>query len=62
MGGGGVAVRLVEEEVLPGVVGDQLDSLNLEYGDHFRYGCKPQQRSLGEILLGEHGCGFFWIV
>ena len=25
MGGGGVAVRLGEEEVLPGVVGDQLD-------------------------------------
>ena len=31
MGGGGVEVRLGEEEVLPGVVGDQLDSLNLEY-------------------------------
>ena len=25
MGGGGVAVRLGEEEVLPGVVGDQLN-------------------------------------
>ena len=48
MGGGGVAFRLVEEEVLPGVVGDQLDSLNLEYWDLFLMNANLNKEALAK--------------